>query len=432
MLEKWFGLKAHQTTLKNEIVGGITTFLTMAYIIFVQPSMLAKTGMDTNAVFVATCISAAIGTFIMGFYANLPIALAPGMGLNAFFTYTVVLSMGYSWEVALGCVFWSGIAFVLLSLFKIREWVIQSIPLVLRRSISAGLGAFLAFIAFQNSGMIVDHPATLVHLSLENLKALPALMTILGLMLIVAFEQLKIIGSVMLSIGVVSVLGAVFGDNQLSANMISAPPSVAPTFMKLDLMGALQPAMISVIFAFFFVDLFDTAGTLIGVTHRAGLTTPSGEVPNLKKALLADSTATVVGSMVGTSSVTSYVESASGVVAGARTGLSSVVVGLLFLLALFFSPLLGMIPSYATTGAILYVAILMMYSLKDIDWHDLTEATPVALTFLMIPLSYSIADGITFGFISFVLVKSMTGKFKELNLGVLVLTAILLSRIIFL
>lgn len=432
MLEKWFGLKAHQTTLKNEIVGGITTFLTMAYIIFVQPSMLAKTGMDTNAVFVATCISAAIGTFIMGFYANLPIALAPGMGLNAFFTYTVVLSMGYSWEVALGCVFWSGIAFVLLSLFKIREWVIQSIPLVLRRSISAGLGAFLAFIAFQNSGMIVDHPATLVHLSLENLKALPALMTILGLMLIVAFEQLKIIGSVMLSIGVVSVLGAVFGDNQLSANMISAPPSVAPTFMKLDLMGALQPAMISVIFAFFFVDLFDTAGTLIGVTHRAGLTTPSGEVPNLKKALLADSTATVVGSLVGTSSVTSYVESASGVVAGARTGLSSVVVGLLFLLALFFSPLLGMIPSYATTGAILYVAILMMYSLKDIDWHDLTEATPVALTFLMIPLSYSIADGITFGFISFVLVKSMTGKFKELNLGVLVLTAILLSRIIFL
>lgn len=432
MLEKWFGLKAHQTTLKNEIVGGITTFLTMAYIIFVQPAMLAKTGMDTNAVFVATCISAAIGTFIMGFYANLPIALAPGMGLNAFFTYTVVLSMGYSWEVALGCVFWSGIAFVLLSLFKIREWVIQSIPLVLRRSISAGLGAFLAFIAFQNSGMIVDHPATLVHLSLENLKALPALMTILGLMLIVAFEQLKIIGSVMLSIGVVSVLGAVFGDNQLSANMISAPPSVAPTFMKLDLMGALQPAMISVIFAFFFVDLFDTAGTLIGVTHRAGLTTPSGEVPNLKKALLADSTATVVGSMVGTSSVTSYVESASGVVAGARTGLSSVVVGLLFLLALFFSPLLGMIPSYATTGAILYVAILMMYSLKDIDWHDLTEATPVALTFLMIPLSYSIADGITFGFISFVLVKSMTGKFKELNLGVLVLTAILLSRIIFL
>lgn len=236
----------------------------------------------------------------------------------------------------------------------------------------------------------------------------------------------------MLSIGVVSVLGAVFGDNQLSANMISAPPSVAPTFMKLDLMGALQPAMISVIFAFFFVDLFDTAGTLIGVTHRAGLTTPSGEVPNLKKALLADSTATVVGSLVGTSSVTSYVESASGVVAGARTGLSSVVVGLLFLLALFFSPLLGMIPSYATTGAILYVAILMMYSLKDIDWHDLTEATPVALTFLMIPLSYSIADGITFGFISFVLVKSMTGKFKELNLGVLVLTAILLSRIIFL
>lgn len=428
MLEKHFQLKAHHTTVKTEILAGITTFLTMVYIIFVNPNMLASAGMDKNAVFVATCLAAALGSFIMGFYANLPVALAPGMGLNAFFTYTVVLNMGHTWQVALGCVFLSGVAFVLISWFKVREWVINAIPEALKKSIAAGIGAFLAFIALQGSGLVVDNPATLVHLG--NVKAFPAAMTVLGFFLIVAFHHYRIQGSVILSILIVSGLGILFGENEYSG-LIAPPPSLAPTFFQMDLLKALEPAMLSIIFAFLFVDLFDTAGTLIGVTDRAGLL-KDGKIPNLKKALLADSTATIVGAALGTSNTTSYVESTAGVAVGGRTGLTAVVVGILFLVATFFSPMLGMIPSYATMGAILYVSVLMMYSLNGIDWHDISEAVPVALTFLMIPLTYSIADGISIGFISYVITKALCGQAHKLNHGVVIVATVLLARLLFL
>lgn len=429
LLDKCFQLRAHGTTVKTELLAGLTTFLTMAYIIFVNPAMLAQTGMDKNAVFVATCLAAALGSFIMGFYANLPIALAPGMGLNAFFTYTVVLKMGQPWPVALGCVFLSGVAFVLISLFKVREWLINAIPAALKKSIGAGIGAFLGFIALQSGGIIVASEATLVHLG--NLGQFPALMTFLGLFLIIGLSQLRLRGAVMWTVFIIAGLGVLCGHNQLPATLLALPPSLAPTLLQLDIVGALQPALLSVVFAFFFVDLFDTAGTLIGVSERAGLS-QNGQIPRLKKALLADSSATIVGALLGTSNTTSYVESSAGVAVGGRTGLVAVSTGLLFLLALFFSPLATMIPSYATSGAILYVAILMMHALTDIRWDDVSEAAPVALTFLMIPLTYSIADGITLGFISFTVIKVLTGKAREINGGVLTLTAILLARLIFL
>ena len=427
MLDKLFQLKAHGTTARTETIAGITTFLTMAYIIFVNPNVLAKTGMDHGAVFVATCIAAAIGCFIMGFLANLPVALAPGMGLNAFFTYTVVLQLGHSWQTALACVFLSGVLFILISLFRIREWLINAIPNSLKKAIAAGIGGFLAFIALQSAGIIVDADGVLVKMG--SIISFAPLMTALCLLLIIAFVHYRVPGSVMLAILIVSALGVLFHNQPLPPSLIATPPSLAPTFMQMDFRSALDPAMYSIIFAFFFVDLFDTAGTLIAVTERGGLAR-DGKIPNLKKAMLADSGATIVGAILGTSNTTSFIESASGVAAGGRTGLMAVVVGILFLLATFLSPLAQMVPSYATAGAILYVSVLMMYTVGEIDWHDLTEAAPVAITFLTIPLTYSIADGITLGFISYAIIKLVCGRYRELNIGVLTLAAILLFRLI--
>lgn len=427
MLDKLFQLKAHGTTARTETIAGITTFLTMAYIIFVNPNVLAKTGMDHGAVFVATCIAAAIGCFIMGFLANLPVALAPGMGLNAFFTYTVVLQLGHSWQTALACVFLSGVLFILISLFRIREWLINAIPNSLKKAIAAGIGGFLAFIALQSAGIIVDADGVLVKMG--SIISFAPLMTALCLLLIIAFVHYRVPGSVMLAILIVSALGVLFHNQPLPPSLIATPPSLAPTFMQMDFRSALDPAMYSIIFAFFFVDLFDTAGTLIAVTERGGLAR-DGKIPNLKKAMLADSGATIVGATLGTSNTTSFIESASGVAAGGRTGLMAVVVGILFLLATFLSPLAQMVPGYATAGAILYVSVLMMYTVGEIDWHDLTEAAPVAITFLTIPLTYSIADGITLGFISYAIIKLVCGRYRELNIGVLTLAAILLFRLI--
>ena len=427
MLDTLFRLKAHGTTARTETIAGITTFLTMAYIIFVNPNVLAKAGMDHGAVFVATCIAAAIGSFIMGFYANLPVALAPGMGLNAFFTYTVVLQLGHSWQTALACVFLSGVLFILISLFRIREWLINAIPNSLKKAIAAGIGGFLAFIALQSAGIIVDADGVLVKMG--SIISFAPLMTALCLLLIIAFVHYRVPGSVMLAILIVSALGVLFHNQPLPPSLIATPPSLAPTFMQMDFRSALDPAMYSIIFAFFFVDLFDTAGTLIAVTERGGLAR-DGKIPNLKKAMLADSGATVIGATLGTSNTTSFIESASGVAAGGRTGLMAVVVGILFLLATFLSPLAQMVPSYATAGAILYVSVLMMYTVGEIDWHDLTEAAPVAITFLTIPLTYSIADGITLGFISYAIIKLVCGRYRELNIGVLTLAAILLFRLI--
>ncbi|RSD30805.1 NCS2 family permease [Vibrio pectenicida] len=425
MFEKIFKLSEHGTNVKTEIIAGLTTFLTMAYIIFVNPAILADAGMDHGAVFVATCLAAAIGCFIMGFFANYPIAQAPGMGLNAFFTYAVVLGMGYTWQVALAAVFVSGLLFILLSVFKIREWIIHSIPLSLRTGISAGIGLFLAFIALKNAGIVVDNPATLV--SLGAITSLPAVLAAVGFFLTIALVNRGVKGAVMIAILVVTGLGLAFGDIQW-AGIMSAPPSIAPTFLQLDFSAVFEVGMISVVFAFLFVDLFDTAGTLVGVTQKAGLMDKDGKIPRLSKALLADSTATSVGALLGTSNTTSYIESVSGVAAGGRTGLTAVVVGILFLLALFFSPLAGMIPAYATAGALFYVAILMLSGLASIDWRDLTEAAPVVVTCLLMPLTFSIAEGISLGFIAYAAIKLCSGKGRDVSLSVWVMSIIFILK----
>ncbi|MBA6263721.1 MAG: NCS2 family permease [Colwellia sp.] len=428
MLEKLFKLTEHGTNVKQEIIAGLTTFLTMAYIIFVNPAMLANTGMDHGAIFVATCLAAAIGCFVMGLLANYPIALAPGMGLNAFFTYTVVLEMGYSWQIALGGVFISGCFFVLLSLFNIREWIINSIPHSLRFGIAAGIGLFLAFIALKNAGIVVDSPATL--LTLGDITSFQAVFAAIGLFLIVGLVNRGINGAVMISILVITALGILIGDVSYQG-IISMPPSVLPTFMQLDIIGALEVSMISVIFAFLFVDLFDTSGTLIAVAQRGNLLDENGSLPRLGKALLADSTATIAGAVLGSSTTTSYVESTAGVSAGGRTGLTAVTVGVLFLLSLLFSPLAAMVPPYATAGPLFYVAVLMLAGLVNVDWDDLSEAVPVAVICITMPLTFSIANGIAFGFISYVAVRLFSGHFHKINMSLIILASLFLVKFIF-
>ncbi|MEZ9697883.1 NCS2 family permease [Vibrio sp. 10N.261.46.E12] len=428
MFEKLFKLSENGTNVRTEIIAGLTTFLTMAYIIFVNPMILADAGMDHGAVFVATCLAAAIGCFIMGFVANYPIAQAPGMGLNAFFTYAVVMGMGYTWQVALAAVFVSGVIFIFLSVFKIREWIINSIPMSLRVGISAGIGLFLAFIALSNAGIVVSNPATKV--SLGDITAIAPILGSLGFFLTIALVHRGVKGAVMIAILAITALGIVIGDVQYGGIM-STPPSLAPTFMQLDFSAVFEIGMISVVFAFLFVDLFDTAGTLVGVATKANLIKEDGKLPRLNKALLADSTATSIGALLGTSNTTSYVESVAGVAEGGRTGLTAVVVGILFLLALFFSPLAGMIPAYATSGALFYVAILMMSGLVGIDWRDLTEAAPVVVTCLLMPLTYSIAEGISLGFIAYAAIKLLSGKGRDVSPAVWVMSVIFILKYIF-
>ncbi|MEW6484709.1 NCS2 family permease [Tatumella sp. UCD-D_suzukii] len=426
MLEKLFKLKAHKTTVRTEVIAGLTTFLAMAYILFVNPSILGATGMDKGAVFVATCLAAAIGSVLMGMIANMPIALAPGMGLNAFFTYTVVLHMGYHWQVALGAVFISALIFFALSLFKIREWIINSIPLPLRSAIAAGIGLFLALIALEGAGIVVGNQATLVGLG-DLTKAGP-LLAILGFFLIVVLEARRITGAVLIGILVITAISMLSGMTPF-AGIFSAPPSIAPTFLKLDIAGAFNVGLVSVIFAFLFVDVFDNSGTLIGVSRRAGLTDEKGNIPAMGKALIADSSAALFGSLLGTSTTTSFVESTAGVSAGGRTGLTSVVVAILFLLSLFFSPLAGSVPEYATAPALLFVAVLMTSGLAEIDWKDITTAAPVTVTALAMPLTYSIANGIAFGFITWTVVKLLTGKVREVNPALIILSVLFVIKL---
>ncbi|MFZ3025891.1 NCS2 family permease [Pseudomonas sp.] len=425
MLEKLFQLQAHNTSVRTEMLAGLTTFLTMAYILFVNPAILGETGMDKGAVFVATCLAAAIGSAIMGLIANYPIALAPGMGLNAFFTYTVVLHMGHSWQVALGAVFISATLFFVLSVFRIREWIINSIPLPLRSAISAGIGLFLALIALKEAGLVIANPATLV--GLGDLSSPGPLLAILGFFLIVALEARRVTGAVMIGILVVTAIAIALGVTPFGG-ILSMPPSMAPTFLQLDIMGALDVGMISVIFAFLFVDLFDNTGTLIGVAKRAGLMSKDGHLPKMGRALIADSTAAMGGSLLGTSTTTSYIESAAGVAAGGRTGLTACVVAVLFLLALFFAPLAGTVPAFATAPALLFVAVLMTSGLAEIDWDDITVAAPVVITALAMPLTFSIANGIAFGFISWVVIKSLAGRWKDLNPALVVLAALFVIK----
>jgi AGZA family xanthine/uracil permease-like MFS transporter len=429
MIDKQFKLAEHHTDVKTEVIAGITTFLTMAYIIFVNPSILSEAGMDYGAVFVATCLAAAVGCLIMGLWANYPIAQAPGMGLNAFFTYGVVLGMGYTWEAALGAVFFSGFIFFLLSIFKIREWIINSIPMSLRLGIAAGIGLFLAMIALKNAGIVVANPATFV--ALGDLSQPPALYALLGFFVITALAYRKITGAVMIGILGVTVLAILLGHNEFGGFM-SMPPSIAPTFLALDLAGALDVAMLSVIFAFLFVDLFDTSGTLVGVAQRGNLLDKDGKLPRLGRAMMADSGASMAGAVLGTSTTTSYIESTAGIASGGRTGLTAVVVSVLFLISLFFAPLAGSIPAYATAGALLYVAVLMAGSLSHANWDDPTDAAPVLIAALAMPLTFSIAEGIALGFISYAAIKALSGRFSDLNPAVIVLALLFAIKFLFL
>ncbi len=429
LIDNQFKLAEHRTDVKTEVIAGITTFLTMAYIIFVNPSILAEAGMDAGAVFVATCLAAALGCLIMGLWANYPIAQAPGMGLNAFFTYGVVLGMGYSWEAALGAVFFSGFCFFLLSIFRVREWIINSIPMSLRLGIAAGIGLFLAMIALQNAGIVVANEATYV--ALGDLSEPPALYALLGFFVITALAYLRVTGAVMIGILGVTVLAMILGHNEFGG-LMSMPPSIAPTFLALDLAGALDVAMLSVIFAFLFVDLFDTSGTLIGVAHRGGLLDENGKLPRIGRAMMADSGASMAGAVLGTSTTTSYIESTAGIVSGGRTGLTAVVVAVLFLISLFFAPLAGSIPAYATAGALLYVAVLMAGSLSHANWDDPTDAAPVLIAALAMPLTFSIAEGIALGFISYAAIKALSGRFRDLNPAVVVLALLFVAKFLFL
>lgn len=428
MLESFFKLKEQGTNVKTEVIAGFTTFLTMAYIVFVNPSILALTGMDFNAVFVATCLAAALGTAIMALVANYPIALAPGMGLNAYFTFTVVQGMGVPWQTALGAVFISGIIFLAVSLFKVREAIVNAIPHSLKLAISAGVGMFLAIIALKNAGVVVGSPATLV--TLGDIHAPQTLLAILGFFMIVAMEYRKIHGSIIIAILAVTVLSIAMGLSEFKG-VFSAPPSMAPTLMQMDLAGALNAGLIGVIFVFFFVDLFDTTGTLVGVSHRAGLLDKDGKLPRLKKALLADSVAITAGAAMGTSSTTAYIESAAGTAVGGRTGLTALVVSLLFLAALWFSPLAATVPAYATAPALCYVAVLMARGLAEIEWNDLTESAPAVMTAFAMPFTFSIADGIAFGFISYTVIKLLAGRYKDLSVAVLVITALWIVKFAF-
>jgi AGZA family xanthine/uracil permease-like MFS transporter len=414
ILEKTFQLKLNHTSIKQEFLAGFTTFVTMAYIIFVNPQMMAASGMDYGASFVGTCIAAAIACFAMGLYANWPVGLAPGMGLNAFFTYTVVGEMGYSWEVALGAVFLAGILFVIISVTPLRQWMLNSIPMNLRIAMGAGVGLFVGFIGLKTGGIIVQNEATF--LSMGDFKNVETLLAAIGFLLILVLAIRKVTGAIIIGVLTVTISGLLLGLINFNG-FVSSPPDLMPTLLKLDIVGALDVAMISIIISFLFVNLFDTAGTLLGVASRANLIDEFGKIKNLDKALKADSTASVIGSFLGCSPVTSYVESSAGVEAGGRTGLTAIIVGLFFLIAIFFSPLASVVPSYATAGALVYIAILMLSEMEKLDWSDNTELLPALIMIIMIPLTFSIANGIALGFISFVVLKFAAGKKSDITIG---------------
>ncbi|ABL71862.1 MULTISPECIES: NCS2 family permease [Paracoccus] len=430
VLDKQFGLTAHGTTVRTEVIAGITTFLTMAYIIFVNPEILSSTGMDRNAVFVATCLAAALGSAIMALWANWPIGMAPGMGLNAFFAFTVVGALGFTWQQALGAVFISGLIFLFLSVTGIRRWLIAGIPTSMRSAIAAGIGMFLGLIALKNSGIVVDNPATLV--GLGDLTQTGTLLAIVGFFIIAALDALKVRGSILIGIMVITVVSIAIGASPFGG-VISMPPSIMPTFLQLDVAGALTVGIFHVILVMVLVEVFDATGTLIGVAKRAGLLTegPTHTNKNLGRALMADSTAILAGSMLGTSSTTAYVESASGVQAGGRTGLTALVVAGLFLLAVFFAPLAGSVPAYATAPALLYVACLMVREFEEIQWSDVTESAPAVLTALMMPFTYSIANGLAFGFVSYAAIKLATGRAREVHAATWIVAALFVIRFAF-
>ena len=419
MLEKLFQLTSHKTSFKQEVKGGLTTFFAMAYILFVNPVILEQAGMDKGAVFVATCLSAALGCLLMGLLANYPIALAPSMGLNVFFTYTVVLEMGYNWQVALGCVFISGVLFVLFSVLRIREMIIDSVPLSIRQGIATGIGLFLAVVSLKIAGIVVINDEH--QLALGNILSFEAMMWVLGVTIIIGFASRGLRGGILMSL-LVTTLIAIFVGHASFSGVVSLPPSLSPTYLALDVGGAIDVGLLSVIFTFLFVDLFDTSTSLVAVAQRGGLLNTAGRFARFGRVLFSDASATIVSAIMGTSTTTTYVESTAGVAAGGRTGLTSVVVGGCFLVALFFYPLAQAVPLAAVSSIIFYVATLMLASLINVEWEDLTEAVPVVITAIIMPLTFSIANGIAFGFISYCVIKLAAGRYKQLNPMVLLIT----------
>ena len=428
-LEQFFSLEENQTTLQKEILAGITTFVTMAYIIFVNPQMMAQSGMDYGAIFVGTCLAASFACLFMGLYANWPVGLAPGMGLNAFFTYTVVGEMGYTWEVALGAVFIAGTLFFIMSITSLRRWMLDSIPLNLRIAMGAGVGLFIGFIGLKNGGIIVANGATF--LSLGDFTNLSTLLAGIGFLIISILSIRKIPGAIIIGILAVTLIGVLLGLVEIEG-IFALPPDVIPVLMQLDILGALDIAMISVIMSFLFVNLFDTAGTLFGVATRANLVQDSGDIKDLDKALKVDSSSSIFGSFLGCAPVTSYVESSSGIEAGGRTGLTAVIVGILFLLATFLSPLAAAVPAYATSGALIYVSILMLSGMESLNWNDQSELLPALVIVVMIPLTFSIANGIALGFLAYVSLKVFVGEISKISLGAWFLTVIFVAKFIFL
>ena len=439
LIEQFFNLRTLNTNIRTEILAGVTTFMTMAYIIFVNPAMISQTGMDFGSAMMATCIAAAISTIMMGLYANYPIALAPGMGENAFFTYTVCITMGISWQVALGCVFIEGIIFVILTLTKMRQALIDAIPASLRYGIASGIGLLITLVGLIDAGLIVSHPATLV--TLGDVINPPALLAIFGLVVTSVLLVKNIKGSVLWGILITAAIGMIFGIVKYQG-LMSMPPSMSPTFLKMDVMGALNLGLLTVIFVFLFMDIFDTVGTLAGVGELGGFM-KAGKLPRAGKAMMSDAVGTCVGAICGTPTVTSYIESASGISAGGRSGLTAVVTGLLFLAALFFSPLIKMIGGgYKTAGgailhpvtapALIIVGSMMLHSVTKIDWNDYSESIPAFLVIVMMPLSFSIATGVAFGFIAYAAIKLFTGRGREVSWLVYLLAALFMLRFLYL
>ena len=428
-LDNFFKTKSHSTDIQTEIVAGITTFITMAYIIFVNPQMMAQTGMDHGAIFVGTCLAAAVACLFMGLFANWPVGLAPGMGLNAFFTYTVVGEMGYAWETALGAVFIAGVLFFIMSITPLRRWMLDSIPLNLRIAMGAGVGLFIGFIGLKNGGIIISDGATF--LSLGDFTNSSTLLAGLGFLLIAILSIRKIPGAIIIGILTVTLLSIILNLVEFDG-IFALPPDVTPVFLELDIFGALDIAMISVIVSFLFVNLFDTAGTLFGVASRANFLDETGNIRNMDKALKADSSSSIFGSFFGCAPVTSYVESSAGIETGGRTGLTAVVVGILFLLATFLSPFAAAVPAYATSGALIYVAILMLSGMEKLNWDDQSELLPALVMVVMIPLTFSIAYGIALGFLAYVSIKVIIGKFSNISSGAWFLTLVFVAKFVFL
>lgn len=428
MLERVFKLREHGSTARTEVIAGFTTFLTMVYIVFVNPQILGVAGMDTSAVFVTTCLIAAFGSILMGLFANLPVALAPAMGLNAFFAFVVVQAMGLPWQVGMGAIFWGAVGLLLLTIFRVRYWMIANIPVSLRVGITSGIGLFIGMMGLKNAGVIVANPETLV--SIGNLTSHSVLLGVLGFFIIAILASRNIHAAVLVSIIVTTLLGWMMGDVHYNG-IVSAPPSVTSVVGHVDLAGSFNLGLAGVIFSFMLVNLFDSSGTLIGVTDKAGLADEKGKFPRMKQALFVDSISSVTGAFVGTSSVTAYIESSSGVSVGGRTGLTAVVVGILFLLVIFLSPLAGMVPPYAAAGALIYVGVLMTSSLARVNWQDLTESVPAFITAVMMPFSFSITEGIALGFISYCVMKIGTGRLRDLSPCVVIVALLFVLKIVF-